>query len=670
MEAKLDMVLEQVGRDKNIDKAVLISALEQAILTAAKRTFGMNREMEAKFNAENGGVDLFLIVNVVEEDDAIEGREITVSEAHKAGLEAELGDELLFQVFYRAEEADRASEQDEKFGTLIDLKNAHKKFGRIAAQTAKQVIYQRVREAERDNVFNEFKDRKGELISGIVRRFERGALVVDIGKAEAVLPMREQVPRESYRVGDTIKAYCLDIDRNARGPQVILSRTHKGVLEKLFEQEVPEIYEKIVRIESSAREPGARAKIAVSSRDRDVDPVGACVGMKGSRVQAVVQELRGEKIDIVPYDDDPARFVCNAIAPAEVSRVIIDAEGHRMELIVPDDKLSLAIGKKGQNVRLASQLTGWRIDIHSESKILRARASREGADRQRGRRRGLRRRGRGEPVQARMAVGRRAVARTRRGDGRLAGRRRTRGRQARHRGCEGVHRERRPSQRHREARSGAPHGPHRRSAIDGARRRGRGRARRPALGEHPLARGPHQDADRAGRDVDRHRHGRSRAAPPARDQLAVGGIVLTDAERQPRVPMRTCVTCRALDARGAMVRLALEEGRLVLDRAGVLPGRGAWIHARPACIERLAGPGRGGLARSLRRDISGVDLASVTATLREGCKLSANDDKSGGRGVRWGDRREAFAAGQPGEEAVDMAPRINAKDLRSEDARL
>ncbi len=369
MEAKLDMVLEQVGRDKNIDKAVLIGALEQAILTAAKRTFGMNREMEAKFNAETGSVDLFLIVNVVEEDDAIEGREITVEQAKVAGLEAELGDELLFQVFYRSEDDERAREQDEKFGLLIDLKNASKKFGRIAAQTAKQVIYQRVREAERDNVFNEFKDRKGEIVSGIVRRFERGALVVDIGKAEAVLPMREQVPRESYRVGDSIKAYCLDIDRNARGPQVILSRTHKGLLEKLFEQEVPEIFEKIVRIESSAREPGARAKIAVSSRDRDVDPVGACVGMKGSRVQAVVQELRGEKIDIVPYDDDPARFVCNAIAPAEVKRVIIDAEGHRMELIVPDDKLSLAIGKKGQNVRLASQLTGWRIDIHSESKI-------------------------------------------------------------------------------------------------------------------------------------------------------------------------------------------------------------------------------------------------------------------------------------------------------------
>jgi transcription termination/antitermination protein NusA len=369
MEANLNMVLEQVGRDKNIDQGVLVSALEQAILTAAKKTFGMNREMEAKFNPETGVVDLFLIVNVVEEDDAIEGREMTVDQARVAGLEAELGDELLFQIFYRTEDADRAVEQDEKFGTLIDLRNAHKHFGRIAAQTAKQVIFQRVREAERDNVYNEYKDRKGELITGIVRRFERGALIVDVGKAEAVLPMREQVPRESFRVGDSIKAYCLDIDRNARGPQIILSRAHKGFLEKLFEQEVPEIFEKIVRIESSAREPGARSKIAVSSRDRDVDPVGACVGMKGSRVQAVVQELRGEKIDIVPYDDDPARFVCNAIAPAEVSRVIIDAEGHRMELIVPDERLSLAIGKKGQNVRLASQLTGWRIDIHSESKI-------------------------------------------------------------------------------------------------------------------------------------------------------------------------------------------------------------------------------------------------------------------------------------------------------------
>src|SRR4249920_570544 len=330
--AALGLVLDQVSKDKNIDRTVLVETLEQAILTAAKRAFGMQREMEAKFNEEIGRVDLF-------------------------------------QIIYDEKDQVKAEEQDAKYGELLKLNRAWKGFGRIAAQTAKQVILQRVREAERENVFNQYKDRKGELISGIVRRFERGNIIIDLGGAEAVLPVRDQVPRESYRAGDRIVAFVVDIDKTARGPQIILSRTSKGLLEKLFEMEAPEIYEKIVRIEASAREAGARSKIAVSSRDRDVDPVGACVGMKGSRVQAVVQELRGEKIDIVPYDDDPARFVCNAIAPAEVSRVIIDAETHTMELIVPDDKLSLAIGKKGQNVRLASQLTGWRIDIHSESKV-------------------------------------------------------------------------------------------------------------------------------------------------------------------------------------------------------------------------------------------------------------------------------------------------------------
>ncbi len=357
----LNMVIEQVGKDKGIDKDVLVQTLEQAILTAAKKTFGPQFELEAQYNHETGVVDLFQIV-VVSEEVVTRGREISLTEAHGAGLEAEVGDELLFQVFYRPEEAEKAEEQDEKYGDILGIRTHRKGFGRIAAQTAKQVIIQRVREAERENVFNEYKDRKGELITGIVRRFERGNIIVDLGRAEAIL-------RESYRSGDRIVAWVLDIDKSARGPQIILSRTHRGLLEKLFEMEVPEIAEKIVRIESSAREPGARAKIAVSSRDHDVDPVGACVGMKGSRVQAVVQELRGEKIDIVPYDEDPARFVCNAIAPAEVSRVLIDAENHTMELIVPDDKLSLAIGKKGQNVRLASQLTGWRIDIHSESKV-------------------------------------------------------------------------------------------------------------------------------------------------------------------------------------------------------------------------------------------------------------------------------------------------------------
>ncbi len=368
MQPNLSMVLDQVGKDKGIDKKILINALEQAILTAAKKVFGLERELEAQFNNDTGVVDLFQIC-IVTEGTAAPGRELPKADAEKHGLQAEVGDELLFQIFYQDSEADRAADQQKRYGDLLGLHDTIKRFGRIAAQTAKQVIIQRIREAERENTFNEYKDRKGELITGIVRRFERGNIIVDLGKTEAILPTREQVPRESYRSGDRIVAFVVDIEKNARGPQIVLSRAHKGLLEKLFEMEVPEIYEKIVRIESSAREPGARAKIAVSSRDRDVDPVGACVGMKGSRVQAVVQELRGEKIDIVPYSEDPARFVCNAIAPAEVSRVVIDAETHTMELIVPDDKLSLAIGKRGQNVRLASQLTGWRIDIHSESKV-------------------------------------------------------------------------------------------------------------------------------------------------------------------------------------------------------------------------------------------------------------------------------------------------------------
>jgi N utilization substance protein A len=299
------------------------------------------------------------------------GSEISAADARAHGLQADVGDELLFQLFYRPEDLQRAHEQAERFGDLLDLdlENAHKQFGRIAAQTARQVIQQRVQEAERESVYSEFKDRKGELITGIVRRFERGNIIVDLGRVEAILPVREQVPHESFRVGERIIAYLLDIDREARGPQIILSRTHKGLLEKLFEMEVPEIREGVVRITGSAREPGARSKLAVSSREREVDPVGACVGVRGARVQAVVQELRGEKIDIVAHSDDPARFVCNAVAPAKVSRVIVDPEGHRMELIVPDDQFSLAIGKRGQNVRLASVLTGWRIDIHSESKF-------------------------------------------------------------------------------------------------------------------------------------------------------------------------------------------------------------------------------------------------------------------------------------------------------------
>ncbi len=368
--SSLQQGIEQVSKEKGIDPKVLIETVEQAILTAAKRSFGMARELEARFNAETGNVDLFqymIVVEAVTNDQ----REIAAVDAKRYGLDAELGEELGFQIFYLPEDADKARQQDKDFGDLLKMQQHRRGFGRIAAQTAKQVIIQRVRDAERELVFNEFKDRRGELISGVVRRFERGDVIfVDLnGRTEAVLPKREQTPRENYRPGDRIVALLKDIDREARGPQVILSRSDVGILVKLFEMEVPEIYEGIVRIVTASREPGARSKIAVTSRDADVDPVGACVGMKGSRVQAVVQELRGEKIDIVPYDRDAARFVCNAIAPAEVSRVIIDEGNHSMELVVPDAKLSLAIGRRGQNVRLASQLTGWRLDIISESRF-------------------------------------------------------------------------------------------------------------------------------------------------------------------------------------------------------------------------------------------------------------------------------------------------------------
>jgi N utilization substance protein A len=365
----LSTVIDQVCREKNISRQVLTDTVEQAVLAAAKKVFE-DREIEANFDPETGHVNLFQVLYVVREVTA-PNREISIEQAQRSGLEAEEGDELLFQIFYLDGDRKRAEQQAKDYPEIPALQFSGHGFGRIAAQTAKQVIIQRVREAERENMYDAYKDKKGELMTGIVRRFERGSIIVEVdnGKAEAILPVREQVPRESLRPGDRIVAYVKDVDKSARGPQIILSRTHRGLVEKLFEHEVPEIYEGIVRIEACAREPGARSKIAVSSRDRDVDPVGACVGMRGSRVQAVVQELRGEKIDIVPFNEDPARFVCNAIQPAVVSRVLIDAERHTMELVVPDDKLSLAIGKKGQNVRLASRLTGWRIDIHSESKI-------------------------------------------------------------------------------------------------------------------------------------------------------------------------------------------------------------------------------------------------------------------------------------------------------------
>src|SRR5687768_10983054 len=340
--SELERLVEAITREKNIPRDQVIEILESAMVAAARKRFGDTRDIEAQFNEELGEVELFEFRTVVEEvqDDELE---INFEEARQLDPDCEMGDSL---------------------GIKMDVDD----LGRIAAQTAKQVIIQKIRDAERELTFNEFKDRKGELITGIVRRFEKGNIIVDLNRAEALLPRREQVPTETYRPGDRIQAYVLDITRATRQPQVVLSRTHPGLLMKLFEMEVPEIYEGIVRIEACAREPGHRAKIAVSSTDSDVDPVGACVGLKGSRVQAVVSELRGEAIDIIAYHPDPARFIVQAIAPAHVSRVYIDESNHTMELVVPDDQLAKAIGRRGQNVRLAAQLTGWRIDIYSESK--------------------------------------------------------------------------------------------------------------------------------------------------------------------------------------------------------------------------------------------------------------------------------------------------------------
>ena len=342
MPSNLNYVIDQVGKDKGIDRKVIIEALEQAVLTASRKKYGHQGEIEVHYNEEAGEIELFQFKQVVEEV-VNPSTEISLKEARALDNEVQTGDSL---------------------GVKLDTD-----FGRIGAQTAKQVIIQKVRDAEREHVYNEFKDRKGDLISGTVQRMEKGNLYINIGRAEALLLSKEQIPGEVYRQGERIRAYILDVQKNSKGPQIFLSRTHPGFLIKLFEMEVPEISEGVIKMISAAREPGERAKISVYSSSRDVDPVGACVGMKGSRVLNVVQELRGERIDIIAWSQDQAKYVCNALAPAKISRVYIDEENRHMEVVVADDQLSLAIGKKGQNVRLASKLTGWKIDIKSESRM-------------------------------------------------------------------------------------------------------------------------------------------------------------------------------------------------------------------------------------------------------------------------------------------------------------
>jgi transcription termination/antitermination protein NusA len=343
MGLNLNRMIDQVAKEKGITRETLVEALEAALVSAARKKYGGKVELEAQYSDDTGEVEVFLFKDVVE-DVEDPTTQIDVDTARRElDPDAEIGDQL---------------------GVKMDTES----FGRIAAQTAKQVIIQKVKDAERENIYTEYKDRKGDVVTGVVQRFEKRNIVVNLGRAEAILPFSEQIPRENYRQNDRIRALILDVRRTQKDPQIVMSRSNPAFLVKLFEQEVPEIAEGIVRIMCAAREPAQRAKIGVRSTDADVDPVGACVGMKGSRVQAVVQELRGEKIDIIPWNSDPAHFVCNALAPAEISKVIIDQDNGTMEVIVADDQLSLAIGKKGQNVRLAAKLTGWKIDVRSESK--------------------------------------------------------------------------------------------------------------------------------------------------------------------------------------------------------------------------------------------------------------------------------------------------------------
>src|SRR5512147_1468090 len=341
MASQLRQQIEQISREKNINPDVIIAAIEDAILTASKKYYKGAEDLRSRFNEETGQIEVFAVKQIVETVEIPE-TQIALEEAQKLIPEAEVGQEI-------------------EFPKPTDI------LGRIAAQTAKQVIFQKVREAERDNVFAEYSGRAGEVVNGIIKRQEMGDFIVDLGRAEAVLPRKEQSRAEAYQTGDRVRVAIVRVAKAAKGPQVVVSRTDPTLLIKLFEMEVPEIYDGTVQIRGCVREAGERAKVAVISREKDVDPVGACVGMKGTRVQSIIRELRGEKIDIVEWSEDPAGFVVNALSPAKVQRVsIVDDHERVMEVIVEDKQLSLAIGKKGQNVRLAAKLSGWRIDIKSE----------------------------------------------------------------------------------------------------------------------------------------------------------------------------------------------------------------------------------------------------------------------------------------------------------------
>jgi transcription termination/antitermination protein NusA len=350
MSNPLQQTIEALAKEKGIEPDVVITAIEEAVATASRKYYKTGENLKTRFNMETGQVDLFALKQVVQ-DVANAAVEISIDEARQ-----------MYRELYGDEVADGIELGDE-----MEFPKPTEVLGRIAAQTAKQVIFQKVREAERENIFAEYNQRIGDVVNGTIKRFENGDIILEVGRIEAVLPRKEQSRAESYSPGDRVRTVIKGVNRSAKGPQIVLSRTDPALLIKLFEQEVPEIYDGTVVIRGAVREAGDRAKVAVFSRERDVDPVGACVGMKGTRVQSIIRELRGEKIDIVEWSEDPIAFVTNALSPAKTQRVqIVDDREHVMEVVVEDKQLSLAIGKKGQNVRLAAKLTGWRIDIKSE----------------------------------------------------------------------------------------------------------------------------------------------------------------------------------------------------------------------------------------------------------------------------------------------------------------
>ncbi|NLI56958.1 MAG: transcription termination/antitermination protein NusA [Clostridium sp.] len=343
MSADLIHALEQLEKEKGIDKEILIEAIEAALISAYKRNFGSSQNVRVSIDRESGEFKVYALKKVTDTPKNIHS-DISIEEAKKVNADLEEDD-------------------------VVEVEVTPRKFGRIAAQTAKQVVVQRIREAERGIIFDEFSNKEGEIVTGIVQRTERKNVIIDLGKAEAILAPSEQVPGEEYKFNDRIKTYIIEVKKTTKGPQIMVSRTHPGLIKRLFELEVPEIYEGIVELKSISREPGSRTKIAVYSRDDNVDPVGACVGQKGTRVQAIVDELRGEKIDIINWSSDPKEYISSSLSPAKVIRVDVDEEEKSAKVTVPDFQLSLAIGKEGQNARLAAKLTGWKIDIKSESQL-------------------------------------------------------------------------------------------------------------------------------------------------------------------------------------------------------------------------------------------------------------------------------------------------------------